>query len=65
LFGGGSFFFYTFIKPRKKIITKNLIITYKISTIQSFYYKEKDFVTILVFLGFCHSLGEIAKEEKK
>jgi hypothetical protein len=56
-------FFYAFIKFLKKIITKNLVITYKLSTIESFYYKEKNFIITLVFLGFCHSLGKIAKEE--
>jgi hypothetical protein len=59
------FFSYAFIKPRNFFITKNLIITYKLSTIQSFYFKKRDFVTILVFLGFCHRLGKIAKEEEK
>jgi len=51
--------------PLKKFYTKNLVITYKLSTIEGFYYKERDFATILVIFGFCHSLGEITKEEKK
>ncbi len=58
-------FFNAFVKPRKFFITKNLVITYKLSTMESFYYKERNFTTILVFLGFCHSLGKITKEEKK
>jgi hypothetical protein len=32
-------FFYAFIKLRNFFITKNLIITYKLSKIKSFYYK--------------------------
>jgi hypothetical protein len=31
----------------------------------SFYYKNKDFATILIFLGFCHNSRKRAKEEKK
>jgi hypothetical protein len=45
-------------------ITKNLVIIYKLNTIQSLYYKEKDFVTIFVFLGFYHNPKKIAKEEE-
>jgi len=59
------FFKNVFIKPSKFFIIKNWVITYKLSTIKGLYYKERDFATILVFLGFCHNLGEIAKEEKK
>jgi hypothetical protein len=50
-------FLYAFIKLRKFFITKNLTITYKLITIKSFYFKEKNLVTILVFLGFYHNLG--------
>jgi hypothetical protein len=57
-------FFYAFLKLVKFFVTNNLVITYKLSTIESFYYKEKDFTTILVFLGFCHSLEKIAKEKE-
>jgi hypothetical protein len=42
---GGSFFINAFIKFIKFFIIKNLIIIYKLCTIQSFYYKERDFVT--------------------
>jgi hypothetical protein len=59
LFCGGSFF-YVFVKPRKFFITKNLIITYKLSTVEV-PQKEK----LCHNLGFCHSLGKIAKEEEK
>ncbi len=31
-------FFYTFIKPRKFFISKNLVIIFKLSTIESLYY---------------------------
>jgi hypothetical protein len=58
-------FFYTFVKPRKKFISKNLIIIFKLRTIESFYYTQKDFATILVFLGSCCSPREIAKEQQK
>jgi hypothetical protein len=63
LFCDGSFLFNTFIKFRKFFITTNLIIIYRLSTIKGFYYNEKDFSTILIFLGFCHNLREITKEE--
>jgi hypothetical protein len=56
-------FFYAFVKLKKKIITKNLVIIFKLSTIKKIYYTKKDFVTILVFLGFCHNPREIAKEK--
>ncbi len=59
------FFFNVFIKPIKFFIAKNLVITYKLSTIEGFYYKERDFAIILVFFGFYHNPGEIAKKEKK
>jgi hypothetical protein len=63
LFCGGSFF-YAFIKLRKKIYEQKSCHYYKLSTIKSFYYKEKNFATILVFLGFCHNPGKLTKEEK-
>jgi hypothetical protein len=56
-------FFYACVKLKKFFITKNLVFIFKLSTIDIFYYKEKDFATILVFLGSCHSLKEISKEE--
>jgi hypothetical protein len=59
------FFFNVFIKPKFFFITNNLVITYKLSTIEGFYYKERVFATILVFIGFCHILGKIAKEKEK
>jgi hypothetical protein len=62
-FCDGSFF-YAFIKLFFFFITKNLIIIFKLSTIESLYYIKKYFTTILVFLGFCHNLKEIAKEEE-
>jgi hypothetical protein len=66
LFCGGSFFFlYVSIKLKKFFITKNLVITYKLSTINGFYHKVSDFSTILVFLNFCYSLEEIAKKKLK
>jgi len=51
------------MKLRIFFISKNLIIIFKLSTIESFYYRKKDFATILVFLGSCHSPREITKEE--
>jgi len=57
-------YFYAFIKLRNFFISKNLIIIFKLSTIENFYYIEKDFDIILVFLSFCHSLREITKEEE-
>lgn len=48
LFCGGVFSFFTFLlSPKKKFITKNLVITYKFNTIEGFYHKVR----------FCHSLG--------
>jgi hypothetical protein len=48
LFCGGSFFL-TFLSSPKKIIGKNLVVTYKLNTIKGFYHKEKEFSIILVF----------------
>ncbi len=62
LFCGGSFF-NAFIKLRNFFIIKNLIIIYKLNTIEYFYYKEKNFTIILVFITFCHNPREITKEE--
>jgi hypothetical protein len=57
------FFLYAFFELIKVFITNNLIIIYKLSTIESLYYKERVFTTILVFLDFCHNLRKIAKEK--
>jgi len=57
-------FLYTFVKLRKFYISKNLAIIFKLNTIESFFYIDKDFTTILVFLNSCHSRREIAKEEE-
>jgi hypothetical protein len=53
----GRFFFplYVSIKLKKFFIIKNLIITYKLSTIEGFYHKVNDFATGLIFLNFFHS----------
>ncbi len=40
-------FFYIFVKLIKFFIIKNLVITFKLSTIKSFYHKER----------ICHGLG--------
>jgi hypothetical protein len=64
LFGfcDGSFFSLCIsLKPKKFFITKNLIIIYKLNTINGFYHKVNDFAMVLVFLSFCYSLKEIAK----
>jgi len=58
-------FFYAFVKIKFFFITKNLILIFKLNTIESFYYIKKDFATILVFLGSCHNFLKIAKEEEK
>jgi hypothetical protein len=57
-------FFYAFVKFNKKNITKNLVLIFKLSTIENFYYIQNDFATILVFLGSCHNLREITKEKE-
>ncbi len=63
LFCGGSFFFlYISIKPKKFFITKNLVITYKLNTIEGFCHKVRDFIMVLVFLSFCHNPKGITKE---
>jgi hypothetical protein len=54
--------FYTLVKRRKFFISKNLVIIFKLSIIESFYYTQKDFATILVFFGSYHSPRKIAKE---
>ncbi len=59
------FFIYISIKPKKKFIAKNLVVTYKLSTIEDFCHKLKDFITVLVFLSFCHSLKRITKEKEE
>ncbi len=58
-------FFKIFIKPRKKFITKNLVITHKLSTLKGFNYKEIFFAIIIMFFGFCYCPREMAKEEGK
>ncbi len=42
--------FLGFHQALKVFITKNLVITYKLNTIEIFYYKERDFTIILVLL---------------
>ncbi len=62
----GLFFPFTFFfKPKKFFIFKNLVITYKLSTLKGFYHKVRDFVMVLVFLNFCHGPKKIAKEKEK
>jgi hypothetical protein len=55
-------FFYVYVKPKKFFITKNLVITYKLSTIDDFYHKVKDFAMVLVFLSSCFNPRKITKE---
>jgi len=64
-FVAGHFFpFYVYVKPIKFFVTKNLVIIYKLSTIEGFYHKVNDFSTILVLNFFCHSPKEIGKKSK-
>ncbi len=56
--------FYAFVKFRKKIITKILVITYKSSILDSFYYKEKFCHKLGFYLVFCHNPRKIVKEEE-
>jgi len=56
-----SVFFYAFVNFRKKIITKNLVFIFKLSTIESFYHTKRDFTIILVFFCSYHNLREITK----
>ncbi len=66
LFCVESFFsLYVSIKPKKFFITKNVVITYNLSTIKGFYHKERDFATDLVFLSFYCSPRVIAKKRKE
>jgi len=58
-------FFNIFIKLIIFFIAKNLIITYKLNTIESFYYKEKDYATILVFFLFLSQFLKNSKGRKK
>ncbi len=46
---GPSFSLYVFVKPIKKFITKNLVITYKLSTIEGFYDKVSNFANLGFF----------------
>jgi hypothetical protein len=46
-------------------ITKNIVITHKLSTIEGFYHKMNNFVMVLVFLIFFHNPNEIAKKKEK
>ncbi len=62
LFCGGSFFYTLSSNLESFFISKNLVIIFKLNTIKNFYYIQKDFATILVFLGSCHSPREITKE---
>ncbi len=54
-----SSFFYIFVKSIKFFITKNLVITYKLSTTT-----KKYFAMVLIFLSFCHNLEKLAKKKK-
>jgi len=56
-FGVGPFF-YDFVKLRIFFITKNLVLIFKSSTRESFYYTQKDFTW---FLGFLNSKGKREK----
>ncbi len=63
----GPFFSFMFLSNPEfsfLFITKNLIITYKLSTIEGFYHKMSDSIVVLVFLSFCHSPKKIVKEKK-
>jgi hypothetical protein len=59
----GLFFPLCFYQAQKFFITKNLVITYQLSTIDGFYHKVNDFSMVLVFLNFCYNLKEIPKEK--
>jgi hypothetical protein len=61
----GFFFLYVSVKPKKFFITKNLVITYKLSTINGFCHKVKDFSMVLGFFSFCLNPREITKEIEK
>jgi hypothetical protein len=56
----GLFFsLYIYVKSIKFFITKNVVIAYKLSTIEGFYHKVSDFALVVVFLNFCHSPKKI------
>jgi hypothetical protein len=42
-------FFYDLVKLRNFFITKNLVLVFKLSTRESFYYTKRDFTVIFVF----------------
>jgi len=56
-------FFYIFIKFLKFFITKIIVVIYKLNTLESSYYKEKDFATILGFFKFLITVLE--KQQRK
>ncbi len=58
---GPFLFFMLLSSPKSFFITKNLVITYELSTIEGFCHKEKDFATILVFLSYYYSSRKIKK----
>jgi hypothetical protein len=59
------FFLYVFVKPNFFLITKNLVIIYKLSKIEDFYHKVNNFAMVLVFKFFCRNFKEITKEKEK
>ncbi len=58
------FSFYISFKPRKKFITKNLVITFKLNTIKIFLPERKRFYHGPGFFYFCHSLRETQRKIK-
>jgi len=42
---------------------RSIFKKYFCQSLESFYYTERNFTTILVFLGSCHSPKKIAKEQ--
>jgi len=54
LFCDGSFFPLCFYHAQICfLITKNLVIIYKLSIIKGFYHRVNKFSMVMVFLGFC------------
>ncbi len=56
------FFFNTFVKPRKFFILKNLVIIFKLNTIEKLYYTER-FYHNLSFSWFLSCPRAITKEQ--
>ncbi len=62
----GPFFFFMFFSNPKYFLSPRIwLLPTKLSTIEGFCHKERDFAMVLVFLSFYYSPKKIAKKNKE